>query len=79
MLPEIVEELQKLNPKNQSGYRENCHHQHFSDIGNIDLERHISATTALMKCCQDWREFKELLNKVYPVRSSKDIFLRNEK
>jgi hypothetical protein len=74
LLPGLVEELQNRNPKNELGYRPVKNHQYLSEIGNVDLERHISATIALMKCCADWKEFKGLIDKVYPVRSSKDIF-----
>lgn len=74
LLPGLVEELQSRNPKNEMGYRWVKNHQYLSEIGNLDLERHISATTALMKCCSDWKEFKILMDKVYPVKSSKDIF-----
>jgi len=75
LLPELVDELQNRNPKNESGYRENKHHQCLNDIGHADLEKHIHGVTALMKCCADWKEFKELLNRVYPVKSSKDILI----
>lgn len=78
LLPELVEELQNRNPKNENGYRETKHHQWLSDIGHTDLDRHISATTALMKCCADWKEFKSLIDKVYPVRSSKDVFKKRD-
>jgi hypothetical protein len=74
LVPELVEELQEKNPKTETGYRAVKHHQWLSEIGNMDLEKHISATTALMRCCKDWREFKELLDKVYPVKSTKEIF-----
>lgn len=76
LLPELVDELQSRNPKNELGYRETRHHQWLSDIGHIDLDRHISAVTALMKCCRDWKEFKDLLGKVYPVKSAKDILIK---
>lgn len=76
LMPELVDELQNRNPKNDSGIRETRHHQWLSDIGHVDLDRHISAVTALMKCCDGWKEFKELLGKVYPVKSTKDILLK---
>jgi hypothetical protein len=81
LLPELVDELQNRNPKNEIGYRESKHHQWLSDIGNVDLDKHIHAVTALMRCCQNWKEFKELLDKelldkVYPIKSTKDIFIK---
>lgn len=76
LMPELVEELQNRNPRNELGRRETRHHQWLSDVGHIDLDRHISAVTALMKCCEHWKEFKELLSKVYPVKSSKEILIK---
>ena len=72
-MPSLVEELQNRNPKNELGKRDAKHHQWLSDIGHIDLDKHISATTALMKCCGNWSEFKNLIDKVYPVKSSTEL------
>lgn len=77
LLPELVDELQNRNPKNEMGYRESKHHQWLSEIGHTDLDRHISAVTSLMKCCSDWKEFKLLLTKVFPIKSAKEILIKD--
>lgn len=75
LLPELVDELGQRNPKDENGYRASKHHQWLNDIGNADLTAHIRGVTAIMKACGNWKEFKDLLNKIYPVKSGKDILI----
>lgn len=74
LLPELVNELEKRNPKNECGYRPIKHHQWLNEIGNADLAAHIRGVTAIMKASDGWKEFKDLLDKIYPVKSAKDVF-----
>jgi hypothetical protein len=74
-LPELVDELEIRNPKNEKGYRESNHHQWLNDVGNTDLNAHIRGVVAIMKATSTWKEFKELLDKIYPVKSAKEILL----
>lgn len=75
LLPELVDELEIRNPKNEKGYRESNHHQWLNDVGNTDLNAHIRGVVAIMKATSTWKEFKELLDKIYPVKSAKEILL----
>ena len=75
LLPELVDELEIRNPKNEKGYRESTHHQWLNDVGNTDLNAHIRGVVAIMKATNNWKEFKELLDKIYPVKSAKEILL----
>lgn len=75
LLPELVDELERKNPKTESGYREAKHHQWLNDVGHVDLNAHIRAVIAIMKASENWKGFKELLDKIYPVKSAKDIFI----
>ncbi len=77
LLPELVDELEVRNPKNEAGYRDAKHHQWLNDVGHIDLNAHIRGVTAIMRASNNWKDFKELLDKIYPKKSSKDIFLIN--
>jgi P63C domain-containing protein len=75
LLPELVDELEIRNPKNEHGYREAKHHQLMNDLGNTDLNAHIRGVIAIMKATSNWKEFKELLDKIYPIKSAKDILI----
>lgn len=66
--PSVLEELRKVNPKNESGNRKNRHHQHLSrDFGHPILKEHIAGIIALAKASgYKWETFIRLVNKAYP-------------
>ena len=65
--PQILEELQKLNPR-QDGRRKSRHHQWLSeDAGHPALLRHLGAVVGLMKISKDYEEFKRHLEIVAPA------------
>ena len=66
--PGVLEELKRLNPKNEKGRRKHKHHQILTEnIGNPHLEKHIVAVVALMRASKDWKMFEELLQRAFPV------------
>lgn len=68
-LPEgVLDELKKLNPKDESGRRKRRHHQFLSDdIGNPHLEKHVASAITLMKISATYAGFKKHLDKAMPI------------
>jgi hypothetical protein len=65
-LPEgVLEELKKLNPKDDTGRRPHRRHQFLTDnIGNPHLEKHVTFAITLMKISAG---FKKHLDKALPM------------
>lgn len=68
-LPEgVLDELKKLNPKDEAGRRKKRHHQFLTgDIGNPHLEKHVVSAVTLMKISATYKGFKKHLDKVLPI------------
>lgn len=62
----VLQELRRLNPRNEKGYRTHKHHQFLTvDTGNVHLDRQISTVTTLMRIARDKREFEELFERAF--------------
>lgn len=62
--PEILEELKKKNPINESGYRSNRHHQLLTeDIGCDALKKQIVKVNTLLSVTDNIEDFKVLYEK----------------
>jgi hypothetical protein len=69
LAPGLVEELERLNPKTESGARRSRHHQWLTtDVGHIALAQHLHAVIGFMRACSTWEEFIEMLDKAFPKR-----------
>jgi hypothetical protein len=67
MHPKLVEELKRLNPKDEKGHRKARHHQWLTaDVGHPRLRDHLNGILALMRASRTWAEFKRLVDKAYP-------------
>ena len=74
LAPGILEELERLNPKTESGERKGKHHQYLTDdIGHPALQKHLNGVVVLMDSVieskppqRGWDEFKRRLQRVYP-------------
>jgi len=67
LAPGVLEELKKLNPKDEKGHRKVRHHQWLTeDVGHPKLQEHLIGVDALMKATSNWRNFIRLLERVYP-------------
>jgi len=64
----VLDELRKKNPIVESKkYRAHKHHQFLTiDIGNPNLEKHLSQLIVLMRISQDWQEFENHLIEAFP-------------
>jgi P63C domain len=67
----VLDELKKLNPKDERGCRKRRHHQFLTDdIGNPHLEKHVASAITLMKISSSYKGFKKHLDKALPVPKS---------
>jgi hypothetical protein len=63
-----LDELKKLNPKDETGRRKKRHHQFLTDdIGNPHLEKHVASAITLMKISATYKGFKKHLDKALPI------------
>lgn len=70
----VLEELQRVNPKNASGHRPRKHHQHLTiDTGNEHLDRQILTVTTLMQVADDVDNFKSLFARRFPTQHRKAL------
>lgn len=70
IMPELLPELESVNPKAEGGRRKAAHHQFFSlDIGSPALNEHIRAVTTLMKAFDTWDEFKRAIDRALPIKT----------
>jgi hypothetical protein len=67
-LPEGVhEELARLNPRTERGYRRHKFHQFLTaDTGNPHLDKQISTITTLLRISRNKTEFEDLFERAFP-------------
>ncbi len=74
--PGVLEELQKLNPITEKGYRKDKHFQHLSDsVGKQHLEKHLASVITLMRISPNWKTFKKHLEKAFPSHREQQLEL----
>jgi hypothetical protein len=67
LAPNIVQELERLNPKTERGGRKAKHHQWMTDdVGHPALNNHLQGVLAIMRASTTWRGFNQLLKRAYP-------------
>lgn len=71
LAPGILEELQKLNPKNERGRRKAAHHQWLTeDIGHPALAQHVYALIGFMRAADTWEMFYRMVQRAYPKKNT---------
>lgn len=65
--PCIHAELDRLNPKNERGYRSSKHHQYLTEVGKVKLGEHL-ATLHGLAIVSDyrWEKFMAYVDKTFP-------------
>lgn len=67
LAPGVLQELQKKNPRLESGNRARKMHQHFTpDYGTPELRTHLQNVIFLMRGCSTWANFKRMLERSSP-------------
>lgn len=65
MPPGVLDELRKINPKNENGNRARKHHQHLTEeYGESHLKSQISQVITLMQASEDRAQFENLHSRV---------------
>lgn len=66
--PGVLDELQRLNPRNERGNRSHRHHHRFltADTGHPQLDQQIATVTTLMRISADRQEFEILFERAFP-------------
>jgi hypothetical protein len=77
--PNVLNELNKRNPRNENGHRRYKHHQWLTeDIGHPRLREHIASVITLMKISPDWKTFQTFINKALPHQIPLPLFDNTE-
>lgn len=64
LAPGVLDELKRVNPKDDAGRRPGCHHQFLTeDIGCNSLQKQLMTVTALMGVSKDKKEFEDIYNR----------------
>ena len=67
LAPGVREELERVNPKTETGTRRARHHQWLTvDIGHPALQKHLTGVMAVMRAAPNWDAFKRMLQRAYP-------------
>ena len=65
----LVDELERINPKSETGSRKSKHHQWLStDIGHVALAQHLHAVLGFMRACKSWDQFIGMLDIAFPKK-----------
>jgi P63C domain len=64
--PGVLDELRRLNPRTERGYRAHKHFQFLTaDTGNPHLEMQVSTVTTLLRIARDKQEFEDLFERAF--------------
>lgn len=70
LAPNLLEELQARNPS-ENGSRKAKHHMWLTeDVGHPALAQHLHTVCALMRISASWNQFREILDKALPKKTS---------
>jgi len=71
LAPELVDRLQKLNPKDDHGHRKSKHHQWLTDdYGIPELGQHLFALVSLMRASTTWDRFYRAVQRALPRKET---------
>ncbi len=72
--PGVLEDLRRLNPVTEKGYRKDKHFQHLSpEVGKEHLEKHLTEVIVLMRISPNWRTFEKHLERAFPSHREEQI------
>lgn len=71
LAPNILEELQKRNPKDEKGNRAHKHHQWLTeDVGHPALAQHLYALIGFMRASTSWDQFHRMVQRAFPKKNT---------
>jgi hypothetical protein len=63
----VLDELQRLNPVSEKGYRRHRHHQYLTrDIGHPALSRRLYELIGMARASESWERFYRLVDRTFP-------------
>jgi hypothetical protein len=69
--PGILDELKRLNPKDERGRRKSAHHQWLTeDIGHPALAQHVYALIGFMRVSEEWDVFYRMVQRAFPKKNT---------
>jgi hypothetical protein len=75
MPPGVLEELRRVNPKTESGYRKYQHHRFLTpDTGHPHLDKQIVSVTTLMRVADTKERFWDLFDRAFPKKNQQIKF-----
>jgi hypothetical protein len=67
LAPQVLEELERLNPPTEAGYRKYRHHQYLTrDVGHPTLTRRLYELIGMARAFQSWEPYYRLVDKTFP-------------
>lgn len=67
LAPGVLEELQRVTPKDEKGRRKYRYHQRLTqNIGYPKLREHLGSVVTLMKLSRDYKDFERKLDQIHP-------------
>jgi hypothetical protein len=82
LAPGVLEEMEKLCPRDENGSKKSKLHQYLTDdFGIPKLKEHFISLITLQKASDDWDHFCKLADKILPKRdiSEFDVLLPPKK
>ena len=71
LAPELVTELERLNPRDDKGHRKAKHHQWLTeDVGHPALAQHLYATIGFMRASTTWEQFHRMMQRAFPKKNT---------
>jgi hypothetical protein len=69
LAPGIRADLERLNPKDETGRRRSRHQQWLTDdVGHPALAQHLHAVIGLMRASSGWDQFYRMMNRAFPKK-----------
>ena len=67
LAPGVLVELKRITPRDEKGrLKHHLHRRLTQDVGHPKLLQHLASLTTLMRACDTWKQFKNLLNRSLP-------------
>jgi P63C domain len=80
LAPNILQELEERNPKDERGNRKAKHHQWLTeDVGHPALAQHLYAIIGFMRASTTWEQFHRMVQRAFPKRNSQMLLPGSDK
>jgi len=67
LAPGVLEQLNKLNPPTEKGYRKHRHHQYLTrDVGHPALSHRLYELIGMARASDNWEKFYRLVDRTFP-------------